>query len=440
VARYRWWLHSRPVRGGLSLLIGLCAGVGSVVAVGPAQAGAAQYPPAVGQLASVATGTMTSSHRIASGGQLLSPDRFVSLRMQRDGNLALWAGGRAMWSSRTTGRGGYAEMTANGTFSVRTVGNQLEWSARTTGPGNILSVQNDGNLVIRSSAGKALWNTGTVASELRAGSALTSGQSMSGRGGDVLTMGTDGNLVLRSRMRSVLWNSGTPRHPGAFLSDQTDGNLVLYWAGRALWNTHSAGSGAGSRVVLGADGNLALLSARGAPLWQTFTGRGPATSAASAGKLLTMWGGRVVGSPGAYSDLLATNRNQTIRNSDSCWNTVRVDTRLLQFLLRVTATYKIKINNIVTGHGCDSAQHPKGRATDLGGAWQLASGTFTSFGGAAGANNLELDRVFVNYISTILPDGAGLGQRTCPGQSAARPRAGVQFFPDSCNHQHIQLP
>ena len=371
------------------------------------------------------------------GRQLHSPNGFVTFRLGTDGNLGVWAGGRLLWSTHTSGRN-RATIDKSGNLVVYNAAGRSIWNSHTPGPGNVLTVQNDGNVVIHTRAGRLMWQTRTRANELDAGANLTGGQYLTGTNGDRLSLGTNGVLAL-TRNGATIWSAGL-RGVAAYLTVQGDGNLVLFRAGRRpVWSSGTARTGGGARLVLRDDGDLVLQSARGAMLWDSFTSRTPPTAAAYAGRLLAMWGGKVTGLPGAKSDLLATSRGQAIRNSDSCGNTVRVDIRLVRFLYTVTSKYKIKINNIITGHGCDSAQHPKGRSTDLGGVWNLTTGAFTSFGGFWGRNDYAVDREFAVYAASILPNGAGLGQSTCAGVSSARLRAGVQFFPDACNHQHVQV-
>ena len=414
----------------LLLVAALTAGAVSVstAATGPSVSLAAVAKPAT---------SLTFGGQLNPGRQILSPNGFVAFRMGTDGNLGVWAGGRLLWSTHTTGRN-HAAITKAGALSVYNAAGRAIWSSHSPGPGNVLNVQNDGNVVMHTRAGRLMWQTRTRAGELDAGATLRAGQYLTGTGGDRLSLGSNGILAL-TRNGKVIWSAGI-RGVAAYLTVQADGNLVLFRSGhRVLWSSATPKSGSGARLILRTDGDLVLQSGKGTMLWDSFTSRTPPTAATYAGRLLAMWGGKVTGLPGARSDLLATSRGQTIRNSDSCGNTVRVDIRVVRFLYTVTSRYKIKINNIITGHGCDSAQHPKGRSTDLGGVWNLTTGAFTSFGGFWGRNNYAVDREFAVYASSILPNGAGLGQSTCPGVSSARLRTGVQFFPDACNHQHVQV-
>ena len=428
--RRRW------IRSVLVLVLMTAVTAGSTLPASAASAAVTVVRP-IGPTTGVNATSLRYGQHLAAGAGIVSADRFVSLRMQGDGELTVWAGGLQLWTSHTSGTQNYAQVERNGYLQVYSRSGRVLWSRHVGGVGNVLYVQDDGNVVVQNAAKKVVWQTSTRAAELNAGQSLKSGQSLYGAGGEVLSLRSDGDLVLR-RGPAIIWRTSTSGHGSARLAVNGDGHLVLYdRSNHVLWN--SAMAGAKARLVLRADGDLLLMSANGVVRWESYTSRTPATAAVYAARLLAMWGGTVTGLPGAKSDLLATSRGQTIRNSDSCGRPVQVDIRVVRFLWTATSTYKIKINNIITGHGCDSAQHPKGRSTDLGGVWNLSSGAFTSFGGYWGPNNYAVDREFAVYAASILPDGAGLGQSTCPGVSSARLRAGVQFFPDACNHQHIQV-
>lgn len=77
------------------------------------------------------------------------------------------------------------------------------------------------------------------------------------------------------------------------LSMQTDGNLVLRTsAGRAIWASHTIGSGTNNRLVMQNNGNLVIYSATGAVVWQSHSGAGcliPGMSIASGGRLVSRY-------------------------------------------------------------------------------------------------------------------------------------------------------
>ena len=104
-----------------------------------------------------------------SAGQTLGPGESVSsddgsftLLYQDDGNLVLYSGAGALWSTGTVGtEPGFASMQGDGNFVVYDASGNAVWASNTFGDGNWLAVQNDGNVVIYDAGGNALWATGT---------------------------------------------------------------------------------------------------------------------------------------------------------------------------------------------------------------------------------------------------------------------------------------
>jgi len=425
----------------------------TVAAVGTVTAAPAGQMGEVGQAGRTATAvvavarssSLAVGQAMRPGTIIASPNGFVMLRMQGDGNLVMGAGSHVLFDSGTRGAGNYAQVDALGDFVISNAAHQRIWATYTRGNTNVLRVGDDGNLVLAGRTGRVAWSSHTHAGELDQGGMLRPGQFLSGPRGGRLTQQGDGNLVLRRADGRIMWNAQTGRHPGAHTVLQSDGNLVTYsTSGRPLWYSGMAGPRASA--TLGADGVLSVRRANGGVAWSSAApatirpvNPAPVTAAGYASAILRMWGGKVTGLPGAYSDLLATSRGLTITNSDSCGQTVRVDIRIVAFLYDVTSKYRVKINNIITGHGCDSARHPRGMATDIGGAWNISTGAATSFGGYWGPNNTSMDAQFATYASSILPVGSGLGQRYCAGTSSANVRAGIAWFADNCNHQHVQV-
>ena len=156
-------------------------------------------------------------------------------------------------------------------------------------------------------------------------------------------------------------------------------------------------------------------------------------------QLLALWGGRLTGNSVVKSDLTVTSQGGSLNNSDTCGKTIKIDAGLLAVLLKLTDTYDLFVDNIVSGHGCDQYFHPKGLASDLGIATERSTGKSTNFTPGTTRDNEALDKSFVEYFSTILPNNAGLGQSECQGRTTAKIRAGVHFFDDTCTHQHVQM-
>lgn len=87
----------------------------------------------------------------------------VRLIMQSDGNLVLYSGSKALWSTRTSGHpGARAILQSDGNLVVYGPTNQVLWYSHTSGhPNAHLWVQEDGNLVIYQASGGAIWQTRT---------------------------------------------------------------------------------------------------------------------------------------------------------------------------------------------------------------------------------------------------------------------------------------
>lgn len=151
---------------------------------------------------------------------------------------------------------------------------KVRWSTGTN-KGYRLVMQSDGNLVLYKKNGTPIWHTGT-----------------NGDSGAYLTTQTDGNLVVYKNS-TPLWYTGTTERPnllntvnptltGIFLPGQlletpdrrfrlvlqTDGNLVLYSPNRATWASWTQNRDAAFLTMQG-DGNLVLYSSSGRPIWHT---------------------------------------------------------------------------------------------------------------------------------------------------------------------------
>jgi hypothetical protein len=165
----------------------------------------------------------------------------------------------------------------------------------------------------------------------------------------------------------------------------------------------------------------------------------PTSTEALAAELLSRWGRSLSGNTVVYNDLLAASRGEYITNSDSCWSSVKLDPRLLTVLLKATDRYHVIAWNIITGHGCDQYQHPKGRAFDLGGISDPLTGASTNLADGTAGDDPALDKALVEFLARNAPAGSQIGQSNCPGRAGASIPAGIEFFPDTCNHQHFNV-
>jgi hypothetical protein len=99
---------------------------------------------------------LQSGWRLQPGAYLLSPNHAYRLIMQGDGNLVLYAGDTALWSSITQGDGSYAVMQGDGNFVVYRGVVAGWWSGTTGHPGAFVVAQDDSNLVVYEGS-TALW-------------------------------------------------------------------------------------------------------------------------------------------------------------------------------------------------------------------------------------------------------------------------------------------
>jgi hypothetical protein len=163
--------------------------------------------------------------------------------MQSDNNAVVYSStGKALWNSHT----GKAGSTAG-----------------------YLLISIDGTVAVSDSVGNEVWQNGRPGADvLSAPDTFRQAMYIASRpGGSTLEMQSDGNLVAYT-VRGAVWSSGTAGNPGAYLAIQTDGNVVVYSAaGKALWNTHTAGTGAGNLFALHTDGTVTLTKGA-ATLWK----------------------------------------------------------------------------------------------------------------------------------------------------------------------------
>ena len=105
-----------------------------------------------------------------AGHYMQSANGRYKLIMQADGNLVLYRGNRALWSSRTSGRGNTATYEVTGELRVKNSAGKVLWRSRAAVPATtnaVLALQDDGNLVAYRVSNDAsrytpIWSTGTA--------------------------------------------------------------------------------------------------------------------------------------------------------------------------------------------------------------------------------------------------------------------------------------
>jgi hypothetical protein len=108
-------------------------------------------------------GLLNANQQLAVNQSTVSCDGRFTLVLGGDGNLVLYEGSTALWSSGTAGKASArAIMQGDGNLVIYDSSGSALWSSGTAGNnGAYLVVQDDGNTVIYSSGGSALWSTGT---------------------------------------------------------------------------------------------------------------------------------------------------------------------------------------------------------------------------------------------------------------------------------------
>src|ERR1700683_4664256 len=228
--------------------------------------------------ASAPSDLILSGTVLESGQSLKSPNGQYMLDMQTNGDLVVYwmngtALGRALWSTGTTGdNGARAVLQSIGNLVLYSVTGEALWSSNTsTGGCSNLVMQNDGNLVIYNKT-HATWAADSIQHELVSGEQMYPGDvvyaphaqyevTMQSDGNFVLygppgamwstgtngilgshvIMRSNGDLVVVSNGGRDLWISHTYTDPGAYATPQSDGNFVIYYKGKAVWDTATNG-------------------------------------------------------------------------------------------------------------------------------------------------------------------------------------------------------
>lgn len=224
--------------------------------------------------ASAAAGTsrLNRGERLSAGQSLTSPNGLLTLVMQTDGNLVLYApGNAARWYTQTYGNpGAFVQLQTDGNLVLYAADLTVlkNWATNGT-DASFLQVQDDGNLVLYTSNATPLWYTGTryFPSRITAPGTVPLGSGLQSPSGVYeLIMQADGNLVFFNN-HVVQWSTNTAGSGVTGLSVQTDGNLVLYQAsGGYAWAATSGGLDGGFFQVQD-DGVVVFYSPAATPIW-----------------------------------------------------------------------------------------------------------------------------------------------------------------------------
>ncbi len=124
-----------------------------------------------------------------------------------------------------------------------------------------------------------------------------------------------------------------------------------------------------------------------------------------------------------FQDLAAGNQADTAPNPGS----TDVSVTLLKFILTVAQTHIVNISSFTTQHNSGDT-HTLGDAVDI---------NILDKRHLVGRDDGALALIKIGI--TVLPQGTGFGQKTCPGTPADLPTGFIEFA-DSCTHLHIQVP
>jgi hypothetical protein len=299
-------MHANRLNWTLRGVLGTLAKAGGALAVA-----ATGSLIAVGSFASNAGASMTRTYQaphlksdlqegpgtpfLPAGGTLTAGQSLVSedggsgiftVVMQDDGNFVEYdASDSAIWNTGTSTPGSFATLQNDGNFVIYAPGGATPlWDSQTTGSfGDTVILDAGGFFNIFSVGGLPLWDnfdtfTGYTPSTVPSNSPdggfiFPDSFQVTSNNQYVAIMQGDGNFV-EYKNNVAIWQTGTS-DPGAFLSVQTDGNMVVYAPDGVtpLWYSQTS-SASGATLVLQNDGNLVLYGANGGrALWDRGSGK-----------------------------------------------------------------------------------------------------------------------------------------------------------------------
>ena len=190
----------------------------------------------------------------------------VSLKMQKDGNLALYKGGKYIWDAKCAGRGSYCTLRADGNFVVCDKANKVVWESKTSAKydqkygsaawkATSCKVTETGTFILVSSTGK------TVYTCPGSGSSTSTGGSTKTYTRPFAKMTTGKRLEIGQEMVS--------QNGKVVCRMQYDGNFAIYRSGKYVWDAKCAGRG--SYCTLRADGNFVVCDKANKVVWSSKT-------------------------------------------------------------------------------------------------------------------------------------------------------------------------
>jgi len=163
----------------------------------------------------------------------------------------------------------YIAMQPDGNFVLNTTADRLVWCTSTQGTGarNRFVVQTDGSLRIYNYYGYQVWSSLTGRSALGIGSTLRTGQTLIN--GNAALKIIDGNLIAYSEHKAI-WSSHTTGSGGTVLSMQASGNAELRTvAGKVVWQSKTSRTGIANYLRLSPSGVIAVVTSLNRTVWQS---------------------------------------------------------------------------------------------------------------------------------------------------------------------------
>ncbi|MGC2695654.1 MAG: hypothetical protein WA738_07670, partial [Candidatus Angelobacter sp.] len=330
----------------------------------------------------------------------------------------------------------HATVQSDGNFVLANSANAALWSTGTAGIGSDnFELQDDGNLVLYKFKWQAgtyrAWNGGSMpydscrtADSLFAGQILSQGQCLENMSNTTFALMDNGDLEIYDRQLSqITWQSYTWGNTGAYLTIQSDGNLVIYsTSGVALWSSGTSGSGA-NVATLENDGRLIMYST----VWSSGTAQGQASGSMTHPSCDLGWGigytgamgtGQcVVSRSGRFELPLQSDGNlvlydRSVTPNAALWSTGTAVTAFSPGVVLQTLYAYDALGNLtcveqhgnVSGTGC--AASPTSDATSP---WRVRRFTYDSLSRLLTAKNPESGTITYSYDA----DG-NLLQKTSP--------------------------